>query len=200
MEWYSCPGVGPGSEAVHPSGWRVATLPARGSQSTRLPDQQAFPGLGRRRAWSGSGPTAGLTYSGDRAMRHFRGLRQPFPITSRHPVPAAAGRRRQCRPSRPCAASGRNTSWRVAPRRSPARTGPGRSGDRQGVLPAIYTGVIRIYDHDCPPLPDGTHPPRPRANVTHIGPEQPRNAPLCGNRSQPGESMILILPAEPGCR
>jgi hypothetical protein len=187
MEWYSCPGVGPGSEAVHLSGWRVATLPARGPQSTRLPpDQQAFPGLGRRRAWSGSGPTAGLTYSGDRAMRHFRGLRQPFPITSRHPVPAAAGRRRQCRPSRPCAASGRNTSWRVAPRLSPARTGPGHSGDRQGCIAGnIYRRNPDIRSR-LSAFTGRTHPPRPRANVTHIGPGQARNARPRGNRSRPG--------------
>jgi hypothetical protein len=61
---------------------------------------------------------------------------------------------------------------RSSPAGLPARTGPGRSGDRQGVLPAIYTDVIRIYDHDCPPLPYGTHTPRPRANGTLIGPEQ----------------------------
>jgi hypothetical protein len=156
--------------------------------------------MGRRRAWPGSGRPAGLTYSADRAMRHFRGLRQPFPITGSHPVPAAAGHRRQCRPSRPCAASGRNTSWRVAPGRSPVRTAARRPGDRQGVLPAIYADVIRIYDHDCSPLPYGTHTPRPRANVTHIRPEQPGNARPCGNRSQPGELMILILLAEQGYR
>jgi len=34
----------------------------------------------------------------------------------------------------------------------------------------------------------------PRVNVTHIGPEQARNARPCDDRGQHGELMILILP------
>jgi hypothetical protein len=91
----------------------------------------------------------------------------------------------------------------IVARSSRPVSGPHRGaapGDRQGVLPAIYAGVIRINDHDCSPLRYGTHTPRPRANVTHIRPEQPGNARPCGNRSQPGELMILILLAEQGYR
>ena len=156
------------------------------------------PHHGARRAWPGSGRAAGLTYSADRAMRHFRGLRQPFPITGSNPVPAAAGCRRQCRPGRPCVASGRDTSWRVAPGRSPARTAAGRSGDRQLFIagnicrcnPDIRSRLLAFTIRDAYAAPG--------ANVTHIGPEQPGNARPCGNRGQPGELMILILSAEPG--
>jgi hypothetical protein len=34
--------------------------------------------------------------------------------------------------------------------------------------------------------------------MAHIGPEQPRNARPCGNRNQPGELMILIVPPSQG--
>jgi len=156
--------------------------------------------MGRRRAWPGSGRAAGLTYSADRAMRHFRGLRQPFPIISSHPVPAAAGHRRQCRPSRTCAASGRNTSWRVAPGRSPARTAAGALRRSQGCIAGNICRRNPDIRSRLLAFPSETHTPRPRANVTHIGPEQPGNARPCGNRGQPGELMILILPAEPGYR
>src|SRR6185437_3738226 len=81
-----------------------------------------------------------------------------------------------------------------------ARTAAGALRRSQGCIAGNICRRNPDIRSRLPAFPSETHTPRPRANVTHIGPEQPGNARPCGNRGQPGELMILILPAEPGYR
>ena len=103
--------------------------------------------------------------------------------------------RRQCAAGK--TAPGRDTSWRVAPR---PVSGPDRAPGAPAIARRRIAGNIYRRNPDIrsrlSAFTDGTHPPRPRANVTHIGPGQARNARPRGNRSRPGELMILILPAD----
>jgi hypothetical protein len=185
MEWYSCPGahaqgVAPPARAVR--GRRDSLL------TSRHPYHGASPGLAGIRAGGGTGLFSG---PGDTPFPRFTATfsenQQPSGTCGRGP-PASMPARSARRCFRP--------EYIVA-RSSPAGLRPGPGPDAPAIARVYcrqYTGVIRIYDHDCPSLPCGTHTPRRRANVPHIGPEQPGNAPPCGNRTRPGELMILILP------